>query len=72
MPAAALAAGARAAVADPHLGPAVAADAAVTVADVRALAQPVLEHRLVRSFAAESRAVSVPEILARVLEAVPL
>ena len=43
---------------------------AVTVADVRALARPVLEHRLVRSFAAESRAVSVPEILARVLDAV--
>ena len=45
--------------------------AAVTIADVRTLAQPVLEHRLVRSFAAESRAVSVPEILARVLDAVP-
>ena len=44
--------------------------AAVTIADVRALAPPVLEHRLVRSFAAESRAVSVPEILARVLDAV--
>ena len=45
--------------------------AAVTIADVRALAEPVLEHRLVRSFAAESRAVATTEILHRVLAAVP-
>jgi MoxR-like ATPase len=44
---------------------------AVTVADVRALAEPVLEHRLVRSFAAESRGVGAAEILERVLAAVP-
>jgi hypothetical protein len=31
----------------------------------------VLEHRLVRSFAAESRAVATAEILNKVLEAVP-
>jgi len=44
---------------------------AVTIADVRALAEPVLEHRLVRSFAAESRAVATAEILQKVLAAVP-
>ena len=44
---------------------------AVTITDVRALAEPVLEHRLVRSFAAESRSVSAGEILKRVLDAVP-
>ncbi|MEM6292299.1 MAG: MoxR family ATPase [Myxococcota bacterium] len=43
---------------------------AVTVADVRALAGPVLLHRLVRSFAAESRGVSSVEILDAVLSAV--
>jgi MoxR-like ATPase len=36
---------------------------AVTIADVRALAGAALEHRLVRSFAAESRAISTAEIL---------
>ena len=44
---------------------------AVTIADVRALAEAALEHRLVRSFAAESRAVSTAEILHKVLSAVP-
>ncbi len=43
----------------------------VTIADVRALASPVLEHRLVPSFAAQSRGVSGGEIMARVLKAVP-
>src|SRR5690606_33378594 len=43
---------------------------AVTVQDVRALAGPVLEHRLVRSFAAESRGVSTREIMAEILAAV--
>ncbi len=43
---------------------------AVTVDDVRALAGPVLLHRLVRSFAAESRGVSSAEILDAVLSAV--
>ncbi len=41
--------------------------AGVNVQDVRELAGPVLEHRIVRSFAAESRGVSAGEILAEVL-----
>ena len=45
--------------------------AAVTVQDVRALAGPVLEHRLVRSFAAESRGVGSAEIVEQILAAVP-
>ena len=44
---------------------------AVNIEDVRELAGPVLEHRLVRSFAAESRGVSSREILDAILEAVP-
>jgi MoxR-like ATPase len=44
---------------------------AVTVADVRKLATAVLEHRLVRSFTAESRGVSSREIMAEILAAVP-
>src|SRR5690606_1240549 len=44
---------------------------AVTIADVRALAPAALRHRLVPSFAAESRGVGTDELLARVLEAVP-
>ena len=44
---------------------------AVTVADVRGLAGPVLEHRLVRSFAAQSRGVSSHEVMAEVLASVP-
>jgi len=45
---------------------------AVTIADVRALAGPVLEHRLVRSFAAESRGIGTAEIMERLLQAVPV
>jgi MoxR-like ATPase len=44
---------------------------AVSVPDVRGLAGPVLEHRLVRSFLAESRGVSSSEILGDILRAVP-
>jgi MoxR-like ATPase len=44
--------------------------AGVNIDDVRALAGPVLVHRLVRSFAAESRGVSAAEILADILTAV--
>lgn len=44
---------------------------AVTVEDVRRLAGPVLEHRLVRSFAAESRGIGSAEIMASVLDSVP-
>jgi len=43
---------------------------AVTVEDVRTLAGPVLEHRLIPSFAAESRGVSTQDIMRRVLDAV--
>ena len=43
---------------------------AASVADVRALAPAVLRHRLVPSFAAESRGVGSEELVARVLEAV--
>jgi len=45
---------------------------AVSIADIRALTPAVLRHRLVPSFAAESRGVSPNELLARVLEAVPV
>jgi MoxR-like ATPase len=44
---------------------------AVTLADVRALAGPALEHRLVRSFAAESRGVTSQAIIERLLAALP-
>ena len=44
---------------------------AVTVQDVRELAGPVLEHRLVRSFAAESRGIGSAEIMEKILAAVP-
>jgi len=44
---------------------------AITIADVRALAGPVLEHRLVRSFVAESRGIDGAAILERVLAATP-
>ncbi|MEE9383991.1 MAG: AAA family ATPase [Nannocystaceae bacterium] len=40
---------------------------AVTVEDVRQLAPPVLQHRLVRSFAAESRGIRSSEIVADLL-----
>jgi MoxR-like ATPase len=43
---------------------------AVTVDDVRTLASAVLEHRLVRSFAAEARGVGTAEIMAEILGAV--
>jgi MoxR-like ATPase len=45
---------------------------AVTIDDVRNLAGPVLEHRLVRSFAAESRGVGTQEIMTEILAAVPV
>ncbi|MCH9686607.1 MAG: MoxR family ATPase [Deltaproteobacteria bacterium] len=44
---------------------------AVTVEDVRALAGPVLEHRFVRSFTAESRGIGSDEIRRQILAAVP-
>jgi MoxR-like ATPase len=44
---------------------------AVRLEDIRALAQPVLKHRLVRSFQAEAEGVETSEIVARLLESVP-
>ncbi len=43
---------------------------AATVDDVRGLAGPVLAHRIVRSFVAESRGVAADELVAQVLAAV--
>ncbi|MFO7566859.1 MAG: MoxR family ATPase [Enhygromyxa sp.] len=45
---------------------------AASIADVRALTPAVLRHRLVPSFAAESRGVGRDELLAEVLAAVPV
>ncbi|TPV95745.1 MAG: AAA family ATPase [Myxococcales bacterium FL481] len=47
---------------------ALAGRSAVTIDDVRDLAAPVLQHRLVRSFAAESRGVTNAEIMTRLRE----
>lgn len=44
---------------------------AVSIADVVTLAPAVIEHRLVRSFAAETRGVSTSEIMAELLRALP-
>ena len=44
--------------------------AAASVADVRSLAGPVLEHRLVRSFTAEARGVGTAEIMQEILAAI--
>ena len=40
--------------------------------DVRAMADPVLRHRLLRNFAAESEGVSVEQIIGELLDAVPV
>jgi MoxR-like ATPase len=40
--------------------------------DVRALAQPVFRHRILRNFHAESEKVTTDEIVAKLLEAVPV
>ncbi|MCA9695735.1 MAG: MoxR family ATPase, partial [Myxococcales bacterium] len=45
--------------------------AAVSIADVRDLAGPALEHRVVPSFAAQNRGIGGAEIMTRILEAVP-
>jgi MoxR-like ATPase len=51
---------------------ALAGRAATSVDDVRALAGAVLEHRLVRSFAAEARGVGTDEIMHEILSALRL
>ncbi|NBU41298.1 MAG: AAA family ATPase, partial [Planctomycetia bacterium] len=43
----------------------------VSFADVRAVAKPVLRHRVVANFTAESEGVSADTIIERILEAVP-
>ena len=44
----------------------------VSVSDVRALARPVLRHRIVTNFYAESEGVDVETIIARLLDTVPV
>ena len=44
----------------------------VSVGDVRALARPTLRHRLVTNFFAESEGVDAEQVIARLLDAVPL
>ena len=43
----------------------------VTIDDIEALAMPVLRHRIVATFNAEAEGVTVDEIIAKVLKAVP-
>ncbi|MXY25943.1 MAG: AAA domain-containing protein [Acidobacteria bacterium] len=44
----------------------------VSVSDIRALARPVLRHRIVTNFYAESEGVDVEAIIARLLDTVPV
>jgi MoxR-like ATPase len=44
----------------------------VSVADIQALAKPVLRHRIIPNFYAESERVSADQIVDRLLEAVPV
>ena len=44
----------------------------VSVSDIRALARPVLRHRIVTNFYAESEGVEVEAIIARLLDTVPV
>ena len=44
----------------------------VTFDDIRALARPVLRHRLLRNFQAQSERVTTDQIIDRLLEAVPM
>ena len=43
----------------------------VSVADIRALARPVLRHRIIPNFYAESERVTSDNLVDRLLEAVP-
>jgi MoxR-like ATPase len=43
----------------------------VTVEDVQALSPPVLRHRLVINFAADSEGITPDDVIARVLESIP-
>ena len=44
----------------------------VSVADIQALAKPVLRHRIIPNFYAESERVTPDHIVERLLEAVPV
>jgi MoxR-like ATPase len=44
----------------------------VMTADVRALARPVLRHRLLTTFHADAEGITPDDIIARLLDAVPL
>ena len=43
----------------------------VTVADIEALAHPILRHRIVPTFNAEAEGIDVDTIIDRILKAVP-
>jgi len=43
----------------------------VSVADIRALARPVLRHRIIPNFYAESERITADNLIDRLLEAVP-
>jgi len=44
----------------------------VSIADIQALARPVLRHRIIPNFYAESERVTADQIVDRLLEAVPV
>src|SRR6185436_5232372 len=44
----------------------------VSIADIQALAQPVLRHRVIPNFYAESERISADNLVERLLEAVPI
>jgi MoxR-like ATPase len=44
----------------------------VAFEDIRALAHPVLRHRILRNFHAEAERVATDEIIDRLLESVPV
>ena len=43
----------------------------VTVADVKAIARPVLRHRIVTTFNADSRGISCDDVVDQLLETIP-
>jgi MoxR-like ATPase len=44
----------------------------VSVADIQALARPVLRHRVIPNFYAESERITADNLVERLLEAVPV
>jgi MoxR-like ATPase len=43
----------------------------VSIGDIQAVAKPVLRHRIVRNFAAQSEGMEPDDIVAKLLETVP-